>query len=101
MTERMLKAVLCALAAMNVADYLFTLRAIYVMGVPEANPLMDLTLGTPLFGLIKCIIIPAACWMLWRARHHWWRPAIVGLLLFVTVAYSGVTVWHVWGQLAV
>jgi len=95
----MLKAVLCALAAMNVADYLFTLRAIYVLRVPEANPIMDMTLGTPLFGAIKCLLIPALCYLLWRARHRWQRPAIHALLLFVTVAYSGVTVWHLIGQL--
>lgn len=99
MTDRILKYILIALAAMNVADYLFTLRAIYVMGVPEANPLMDLALGTPLFGVIKCLLIPALCYVLWRARHHWRRPAIVGLLMFVTAAYSGVTVWHLIGQL--
>ena len=99
MKDRILKYILIALAAMNILDYLFTLRAIYVMGVPEANPIMNMTPGTPLFGVVKLLIVPGLCYLMWRVRHRWRRPAIVGLLMFVTSAYFGVTVWHLIGQL--
>ena len=99
MTDRILKYILIALAAMNILDYAFTMRAVYVLGATEANPIMAAALGTPAFAVIKLLIVPALCYLLWRSRHLWSRPAIRGLLLFVFAAYSGVTAWHVYGQL--
>jgi hypothetical protein len=100
MTDRFIKLLLILLAALNVADYLFTARAVYILGVAEANPAMDAALGTPFFALVKLLIIPLTCLVIWRSRHLWHRakPLICGLLIFVTAAYSAVAVWHVWGQ---
>ena len=98
-TDRILKFILFALAVMNILDYAFTLRAVYVLGATEANPIMAATMGTPAFAVIKLLIVPALCYLLWCVRHMWSRPAIRGLLLFVFAAYSGVTAWHVYGQL--
>ena len=102
MNDRILKAVLVALAALNVADYFFTLRAVS-FGVAEGNPAMDAAMGTPLFALVKLVVVPLACFVIWRTRDKWCRTRFLvsGLLIFVTVAYSMVTVWHFWWQLLV
>jgi hypothetical protein len=99
-TDKILKPLLIALAVMNAVDYAFTVRAIRVLGVPEANPLISVSLGTPLFAVIKLIVIPLLCYLLWRSRHKWKRmkPLICGLLVFVTAAYAVVTIWHFYGQ---
>ena len=89
MKDRILKYILIALAAMNILDYLFTLRAIYVMGATEANPIMAAAMDAGLFGPVKLLAVPGLCYLMWRVRHRWRRPAIVGLLMFVTSAYSG------------
>ncbi len=99
MPDKTLKSLLIALAAMNIADYLFTLRAIYILGVPEANPFMDAALGTPLFFIIKVVLVTAGIWLIWRLRHRWMhRTVIAGLLGFAVLAYGGVTLWHIYGQ---
>ncbi len=100
MTDKYLKLMLIALAVMNVIDYAFTVRATHVLGVPEANPFIDVSLGTPLFAVIKLLVIPFLCYLVWRSRHKWQRmkPLICGLLVFVTAAYAVVTIWHFYGQ---
>lgn len=103
MTDRILKYTLITLAALNMADYFFTLRAVYSMGIQEANPAMDAALGggpSLLFTLIKLVAIPLICLIIWRSRSRWHRmkPLICNLLIFVTVAYVAVTAWHIYGQ---
>lgn len=48
MQDRILKWALITLGALNIADYLLTLRAVYILGVPEGNPAMDALLGVAL-----------------------------------------------------
>lgn len=99
MTDKILKYTLTTLATLNILDYFFTLRAIS-LGFAEGNPAMDIALGTPLFALVKLVAVPLACFVIWRTRGKWYREwsLIFGLLGVVTVAYSAVMVWHVWGQ---
>ena len=100
MPDKVSKPVLITLALLNVADYGFTMRAVYILGVPEANPFMDITLGTPLFAVVKLLIVPSACYLLWAIRDKWQGRSVIGfLLLFVIFAYGGVTLWHIYGQL--
>ncbi len=99
MKDKLLKPILIILALLNVLDYGFTMRAVYVLGVPEANPFMDLALGSPLFALIKLAVVPAFCYFVWITREKWQQRLSIGLLLgFVFLAYTGVTLWHIAGQ---
>lgn len=99
MTDKILKPILIILIALNVLDYGFTMRAVYALNIPEANPFMDLALGSPLFALIKLVIVPAMCYIIWVTRESWQQRLLIGGLLgFVLLAYSGVTVWHFYGQ---
>ena len=45
MTDRTFKILLVALAARNAADYVLTLRAVYMLGSAQGNPLMAPVLG--------------------------------------------------------
>ena len=99
MKDKTLKPILITLAFLNVLDYGFTMRAVYVLGIPEANPFMDMALGSPLFAAVKLLIVPGFCYIVWHTRQHWQHRAIIGALLgFVFLAYTGVTFWHFWGQ---
>jgi uncharacterized membrane protein YuzA (DUF378 family) len=97
MRDRILAAILISIMAFKVADYLFTLRAIYVLGAPEANPIIDAMLGTPWFFMSK-IVFPAigfaAIWMLRRRA----RPIFHYALLIPFAAYAWLTVFHAWWQ---
>lgn len=58
MQDRILKWALITLGALNIADYLLTLRAVYILGVPEGNPAMDALLGT-MYG--ECAMVCGGC----------------------------------------
>ena len=94
-----MKYILIVLALLNIADYGFTMRAVYILNVPEANPFMDMALGTPLFAVVKLLIVPLFCYLLYITRDKWQNKLyLTGLLSFVFLAYSGVTLWHIYGQ---
>lgn len=95
MTDRTFKILLVALAAMNAADYVLTLRAVYMLGCAEGNPLMAtvLGLGTAAFPLIKLLAVPLICLGIWCARDRV-RLAVRGLVAGAVVVYGGLMVWH-------
>ena len=99
MSEKTLKPILIILGLLNIADYLFTQRAFNILLHPEANPLINLTLGTPWFFIVKVIGVSIALLYIWHIREKWMQNKFISrLLFFVTFAYSGVTVWHLYGQ---
>lgn len=51
----------------NVLDYYFTLKALSI-GYEEANPVVDIILDTPLFPIIKLVVIPAMLFIIWLLR---------------------------------
>ena len=99
MSDKTLKSILVTLGLLNIADYLFTQRAINVLLHPEANPIINLTLGTPWFFIVKVIGVSIALLYIWHIREKWMQNKIISrLLYFVTLAYGSVTVWHLYGQ---
>ena len=101
MRDRLLAFLLASVALFNMADYLFTVRAVYILDKPEANPLIDAALGTPWFAIVKVLLVPLACWLIWRSRHRWKkaRPLIHAGILTLFVAYGWLTLYHVYWQL--
>lgn len=97
MTDKVLKAILILLSCFNIIDGVSTQIALSG-GAVEANPVINLLVGTPYFLILKLLLIPAVCILLWHTRRLWMQPFISRLLVFVTAAYAGVTVWHMWGQ---
>jgi hypothetical protein len=98
MRDRIFAAVLISIFAFKFADYLFTLRAIYTLGAPEANPLADMLLGTPWFFASKIILPAAGLWFVWRYRANV-RPFYRRLTLIPFVAYGWLTLYHAWWQI--
>ena len=100
MRDKVLKWVLISLGALNVADYLFTLRAVYILGVPEGNPYMDALLGTAWFGIVKLVLVPLGLYYIWRLRHGmgFVSRTLLGVAL---AAYAWVTVYHIVNQLRI
>jgi len=95
MTDRTFKILLVALAAMNAADYVLTLRAVYMLGCAEGNPLMApvLGLGTAAFPLIKLLAVPLICLGIWTVRDKL-GLAVREMVAGAVVVYSGLMVWH-------
>ncbi len=98
MTDRILVWVLIALAALNIFDYLCTIQAVYLLGVPEGNPLMDALLGTAWFGIVKLFFIPIGLYFVWSKRRGlgW---VSVSLLVLALAAYTAVAAYHSIGTL--
>lgn len=92
MSNKMLQALLIALAAMNVADYLLTLRAIS-FGAVEANPIMAAAMDAGLFGPVKLLAVPLVCLGIWCARARL-RLAVRGMVAGAVVIYGALMVWH-------
>ena len=100
MRDKVLKWVLIILGALNVADFLFTLRAVYILGVPEGNPYMDALLGTAWFAVVKLLLVPLGLYFIWRRRHGM-RWVSMSLLAVVFAAYTWVTVYHIISQIRI
>lgn len=96
MRDRIIKYLLISLAAMNAADYLFTVRAIHTLGVPEGNPVMDALIGTPWFAVIKLVLVPAGLYLIWRCRGRVRR--VIYYAGAASAAYGALTAWHFYGQ---
>lgn len=92
MSNKMLQALLIALAVMNVADYLLTLRAIS-FGAVEANPIMAAAMDAGLFGPVKLLAVPLVCAGIWCARARL-RLAVRGMVAGAAVIYGALMVWH-------
>lgn len=98
MRDRILAAVLLSIMLFKVADYLFTLRAVNVLGAPEANPLIDAMLGTPWFFIAKIILPAIGLYAIWRFRRGA-RAVFLYALLIPFAAYAWLTAFHVWWQI--
>lgn len=100
MQDRILKWALITLGALNIADYLLTLRAVYILGVPEGNPAMDALLGTMAFGAVKLLLVPLGLYFVWRMRDGmWWvSKSLLGVAL---TAYLWVTCYHIISQIRI
>ena len=92
MSNKMLQTLLIALAALNIADYLLTLRALS-LGAVEANPIMAAAINAGMFGPVKLLAVPLICLGIWCARDRV-RLAVRGLVAGAVVVYGGLMVWH-------
>ncbi len=99
MRYRIFSYLLLALAILNLADYVLTLRALS-WGIPEGNPIMDAAIDLGLFHLVKAALPTALLLLVWlfsdRIRRI--RPSIILFLGVAVLVYAGVTVWHLYGQ---
>ncbi len=90
---------LISISAFNIADYIFTERAIS-WGIEEANPWVLLMMETGYYPFLKIGLVSFLLLGIWYARFHFnnlSRAIIFGLWL-TFVSYFAVTVWHIYGQ---
>jgi len=92
MSNKALRIILIALAAMNVADYLLTLRALS-LGATEANPIMAAAMDAGMFGPVKLLAVPLICLGIWCVRDRV-RLAVRGMVAGAVAVYAGLMVWH-------
>jgi len=85
------------LVSFNLLDAFFTARALS-MGFAESNPLLAglFEVSLPLGMFMKSAIVGIGAYLLWRWRHH---PAAMRGMMFATVAYGAVIVYHIYFQL--
>ena len=100
MSNRKFGILLLVLGFLNLVDYFFTVRGL-AMGATEINPFMDAAINAGSFGFIKVFLVPLGLVGIWFARNRIQqrRPFISKALWAVTIAYIGVTVVHIHGQL--
>ena len=98
MRDRLLAAILISIGIFKAADYLFTLRAINVLGKVEANPLMDAILHTPWFFVAKILFPLIGLTAIWHFRNRA-RPIFLYGLLIPFVAYGWLTLHHAYWQI--
>ena len=100
MKDRPLLIALWCIGIFNVLDYAFTMRAIYILGVPEANPAMDAALGTPWFATVKLLLVPLGLYFIWRVRNRvrLAKPVVMFGIAVSFAAYTILTGWHIYGQ---
>ena len=99
--DRLFLYILWTIGIFNLADYAFTMRAIYILGVPEANPVMDAALGTPFFALVKLVLVPLGLYFIWwvRGSIRLARPLMLVGVGVSFAAYTLLTAYHIYGQL--
>ncbi|HHX74293.1 MAG TPA: hypothetical protein GX699_05245 [Firmicutes bacterium] len=99
MHDKVLAALLSLTALLNIADYIFTLRAVHVLGKPEANPVIDSILHTPWFPIYKVIFVPLCICFLWYVRDKVRYTRLIPLGAAVSFAvYAVLTGWHIYMQ---
>ena len=93
---------LLGIGLFNIADYFFTVQALY-LGATEANPVMDAIVHTPLFSVVKLILVPALLVFFWTVRHKIrTRKNIIMMLTWVVfISYFVVSVYHLYFQLRI
>ena len=98
MKSRKLFFMLITICVLNIADYLFTLRALSY-GALEANPLMNPIIAEFMGFVVKVLLVPLGLLFIWHTRHKWSRakPLIIAGIYALFIAYSAVTVWHIYG----
>ena len=89
---RPLALALVCLGLFNVLDYFLTLRALGA-GLHEANPFIRTIVDTPLFGIVKLLIVPALIHHLWRIRRDI-RPIGMVFVWIALAAYTYVILHH-------
>ncbi len=68
----------------NVLDYFLT-NSVIGLGHRELNPLIDTTIGTIYFPLIKLTVVPLLLAFLWLVRDKFGKPMMVGVwVMFLT-----------------
>ena len=102
MNTKYLSILLPGIALFNAADHFFTINALS-LGATEANPVMDAIVHTPLFPVVKLILIPALLVFFWTMRHKIkTRKNIIMLLTWVVfISYFVVTVYRLCFQLQI
>ena len=102
MEKRYLFILLPGIALFNIANYFFTINALS-LGATEANPVMDAIVHTPLFPVVKLILIPALLVFFWTMRHKMkTRKNFIMLLTWgVFISYFVVSVYHLYFQLQI
>ena len=95
--EGILKYLLIGTAAFNIVDYLLTVLALN-MGYREANPIINLVVDTPLFPIIKVVIIPILLYSVWARRHKVGSriliyAGIVFAAYYLLMVYFKIQVW--------
>jgi len=99
MPDKVLATLLSSTALLNIADYLFTLRAVHVLGRPEANPVIKSILHTPWFPIYKVILVPLCVCFLWYFRDKVRCTRLIPLGAAVSFAvYTVLTGWHIYMQ---
>lgn len=96
---RILAIILISLFIMNIADYIFSVRALS-WGIKEWNPLINATIGTYLFPILKIGLVSMFLLFIWLCRYRINRLRIIIMtgLWFTFVAYVLVTGWHIYGH---
>ncbi len=92
-----LPILLIGIGLLNIADYFFTVQALS-LGAREINPVMDAIAHTPLFPVVKLILIPVLLLFVWTARHKLQaRKRAIMLLTWVAfVSYFVMTLYHLY-----
>ena len=97
MTNRHMAILLLGIGLFNITDYFFTVKALS-LGAREANPIMNMIVHTPLFPLVKLILVPGALVLIWifRSKIKRLRKQIMLLLLVAFMGYLAVNVYHLY-----
>ena len=96
MRDKTLKWMLVTLGLFNVIDCISTTVAI-ANGVAEGNAAMDAIIGTAWFPLVKLILVPLGLYLVWRVRSQTRRSILLAMTV-PFVAYTLLTMWHIYGQ---
>ena len=69
MNDRLLRLLLLGTGVFNINDYFLTT---YVLnnGHDELNPIINAIVGTPLFPVLKLVVVPGALLLLWLLRFN-------------------------------
>lgn len=99
MTKPYIIILLIAICILNITDYFFTVKAIS-LGANEANPIMNAIIHTPLFPVVKLILVPGSLLLIWIYRFKIKRlqTLILVLLWIVFAGYLSVKVYHLYWQ---
>ena len=87
---------LIGIGLLNITDYFFTLQA-FSLGAREGNPIMNAIVHTPLFPVVKLIIVPLLLVSVWvsRVKLNRLRNLVMLLLCFSFICYLSVSVYYI------
>lgn len=95
--KKIIKFSLIVIFIFNIIDYFVTSHLTSLHGYEEMNYIIDLSLGTIYFPLIKFLLVPFLLYIIWRYKERVLENKMIRILFLVSVfSYTFLMIYYLY-----